>query len=119
MADKYNFQVDSLVGRVIVDVSLDIFPASTILLASRYFIEKGGVVIEKGGENKAKVTIIPNQKLSEGELEKIANDFNNRLISTFSEERERWAHDGIRDTMMKAALLQRNPKPQNICRKHS
>jgi len=109
MKEKYNFKIDSSNQNVSIEVSSSIFPIPVILLATYYFIEDRKVIVEKGNNDKTIVTLIPNQKLDEVDLEKLAYEFNIQLISSFLEEEESRKHAGIRDTMMKAALQQGQP----------
>lgn len=105
MNGKYNFQIDPLGESVSIEIAPEVFSPAAILLASYYFIENKGVIVEKEEDGRTKVTIIPNEKTSEADLEKIAYEFNNRLISSSLEKGEELKYSGVRDAMMKAALL--------------
>ena len=122
MKEKYNFKIDSVNNTVLIEVSPAVFPKSVILHAAYHFIEDEKVIIE-GGEEKITVTLIPEEKLKEDNLEELAYEFNIQLISSFVEGEESRKHAGIRDTMMRAALSspphaptqmpKLSPRPQN------
>ena len=105
MKDKYNFKIGSPSREVSIRVSSEIFPIPVILHAAYYFIDEAKVIAEKGKKDEVIVTLIPEQEMKEPDLENLAYEFNIQLISSFVEEEESRKHVGVRDTMMKAALL--------------
>jgi len=72
---------------------------------------KKEVELEKGKKDKVIVTLIPEHEFKESDLENLAYELNIQLISSFVEEEESRKHIGIRDTMMKAALLPQTQGP--------
>jgi len=102
MEEKYNFRIDSFSRSISIRISLEIFPISVILHSAYHFIDESKVIVEPDKKNKIVVTLIPDKKT---DLENLAYEFNIQLISSFVEEEESKIHAGIRDTMMKAALL--------------
>lgn len=103
MTEKYNFKIDSTNKTISISISPLIFPRPVILLAAYHFIEDSKVIVD-GDENLVTVTLIPEKKLGETELEELAYEFNIQLISSFVEDEESRKHVGTRETMLKAAL---------------
>jgi len=101
---KYNFEIDPDNKTVSFDVSSLLFPKSVIFSAAYRFIEDGKVII--GGNDKIiRVTIIPVKEATAPDLEELAYEFNIQLISSFVEDEESRKHAGIRETILKAAVL--------------
>jgi len=115
MKEKYNFKIDAVRGVVTIDVPLTIYPKSIILQAAYRFIEEGKVVLGDGDEIIT-VTLIPERKIGEAELEELAYEFNIQLISSFVENTESEKHSKTRDELMRAALFPSypsTPKPSD------
>lgn len=106
MKEKYNFKLDLLNQSVSIKVSSAIFPAVVILRAAYHFIDEAKVIVGQDKKDKVLITFIPEKKpLKESDLEELAYEFNIQLISSFVEEEESRKHAGLREIMMKSALL--------------
>lgn len=115
MKKKYNFRINLSNQSVSIEISPAIFPIPVILLAAYHFIDDAKVIVD-GAEKAITVTLIPLKKAEESDLprtkesmvrglEELAFEFNIQLISSFLEEEESKKHAGVRETIMKAALL--------------
>jgi His-Xaa-Ser system protein HxsD len=102
---EHNFKIDFSNRKISIEVSSEIFPIPVILRAAYHFIDEAKVIAEKGKKDKVIVTLIPEHEFKESDLENLAYEFNIQLISSFLEEEESRKHAGVRDAMMKAALL--------------
>ena len=112
MKDKYNFRVDFANQKVSIEVSTAIFPVPVILHTAYHFIDEGKVIVKESKQGKVVITLIPEKNpTKESDLENLAYEFNIQLISSFVEGEESKKHAGIRDTMMKAALLPQTQGP--------
>ena len=111
MKDKYNFRVDFANQKVSIEVSTAIFPVPVILHTAYHFIDEAKVIVKKGKKDELIVTLIPEHEFKESDLENLAYEFNIQLISSFTEEEESVKHAGVRDTVMKAALLPQTQGP--------
>jgi len=114
MKEKYNFKIDSINQNVSIEASSEIFTIPVILHAAYHFIDEAKVIVGKGKKDKVIITLIPEQKLKESDLDELAYELNVQLISSFVEEEESKKHVGVRDAIMKAALL---PQSQNFSQK--
>lgn len=111
MKEKYNFKIDSSDKRVLIEVSPAIFPLPVILHAVYHFIDEARVIVGEGGKGKIMIALIPNKKIGEADLENLAYEFNIQLISSFVESEESEKQAGVRETIMKAALLPQIQSP--------
>lgn len=108
MKKKYNFKINSSNKTVSINISSSVFPRPAILRAAYHFIEEAKVIV--GGDEKAiTVTLIPDEKVQDFDLEELAYEFNIQLISSFVEDVESERHAKLREEMMRAAL-----SPQSI-----
>jgi His-Xaa-Ser system protein HxsD len=105
MKKKYNFEINFSNQTVSIEVSPLIFPTPVILHAAYHFIDDAKVIVDEVNDKKIAAILIPNKKLEESELEELAYEFNIQLISSFVEGVESEKNVGIRETIMKAALL--------------
>lgn len=105
--EKYNFKIDSANKTVSVNVSPSVFKREVVLHATYHFIDDCKVIVD-GEEDKITVTLIPNEKVEEADLEELAYEFNIQLVSSSVEEEESKKYAETRETMMKAAL---SPRP--------
>jgi len=103
--DKNNFKVNISQKSVVLEISKDIFPIPVILRAAYHFIDDAKVIVKEGGKNKVKVVFYFPEETGKEDLEEIGYEFNLQLISSFLENEESIKNAGIRDTIMKAALL--------------
>ena len=104
MKKKYNFKIDYSNQEVLIEVSTRIFPVSVILNAAYYFIDDFKVIAQDEKRGKISIVFIP-EKDSKRDLEELAYEFNIQLISSFVEDKESAKHAGVRETLLKAALL--------------
>ncbi|PJC51793.1 MAG: hypothetical protein CO031_00690 [Candidatus Nealsonbacteria bacterium CG_4_9_14_0_2_um_filter_37_38] len=112
MKKAHNFRIDFSNQKVLIEVSTAVFPIPIILHAAYHFIDEARVMVEKGKNDKVIVILIPEKKqIKKSDLEDLAFEFNIQLISSFVEEEESRKQAGVRDTIMKAALL---PQVQNL-----
>ena len=110
MEEKYNFRISPSDRSVSIRVSPEIFPIPVILHSAYHFIDEAEVIVEPDKlKDKIVITLIFDK---ETDLENLAYEFNIQLISSFVEGEESKIHAGIRDTMMKAALLPGELKKQ-------
>ncbi len=117
MKEKYNFKIDIFNKSVSIDVAKSLFSMPAILHAAYLYIEKRDIIISEEG-NKVIITfILDDQGVTEGDLEKLAFEFNKQLICSSVEDVESRKHAGVRDTMIRAALglpqIQKGPKEKS------
>jgi His-Xaa-Ser system protein HxsD len=114
MADRKNFKIDVFQKNVVIEISPTIFSIPVILRAAYHFIDDARVIVNENKKNKIEVIFSPLKMTNKEELEELGYEFNIQLISSFLEEQESKNNSGIRDAIMKAALL-----PQSQIRSQS
>lgn len=101
---KLNFTIEN--GTAEIKVDPRIFPKEVVLRSAYKFIDRAWISVEKDGNSeKILVKLLPREKKTEKEIEKLAFSFNMNLVTSYVEDMEAERYAESRNSMIKAAML--------------